>query len=146
MPHTRHPATEISQSVEAERAPPPPPATAASPPAAWPAIRSSHIRNIHLIKGNNIHNFKKRAFDEYIFATYAPEFIDGYWLWGVLLRAPCCCLIRRSVFWCQGLDSGGRCISSDTVERNTSPATMVISSHHNDISARPFTPKWISNG
>lgn len=96
---------------------------------------------------------KKKASDKYIdgfFKIHAPELVDRYWPCSVLRRALCCCFLRRYVFWCQATDRGGRCIRSDTVplvgERHTLPATAVINSYYNVISARPYAPKWISNG
>lgn len=58
------------------------------------------------------------AFDKYIcgfLKTYAPEHADKYWLCSVLRRASRRCLIRQSVFCCQGIDREGRRISSDAV-------------------------------
>lgn len=61
---------------------------------------------------------QKEAFDKYVggfLKTYAPEHADKYWLCSVLRTASRRCLIRQSVFWCQGIDREGRRISSDTV-------------------------------
>lgn len=61
MPHTRHPATEISQSVEAESSPHPPPPPLQPPPASPPAaspggsvvpVDSSQAGNIHSVYRN----------------------------------------------------------------------------------------------
>lgn len=167
MPHTRHPATGISQSVKAESSPhhlhlhlqPPQslPATAwPGSPAAPCALPVPGMRSwlIGIAHGWGSQLEKKEAFDKYIdgfFKTYAPERRDKYWLCSVLRRASRCSLIRQSVFWSQGIDRGGRHISSDAAPlagRGETPRLprCVISSHHNNISARPCAPKWIFNG
>lgn len=123
MPHTRHPATGISQSVETERTPSPPPTTSVSAacpgsPAEPLALPTQGIHTTWLIgiAQVELRNYKKAVFDKYIGSfckTYAPEHADRYWLCSVLRRASCCCPICQ--FWCQGIDRDGRCISSGTV-------------------------------
>lgn len=146
-------------------APPPPPPPTPSVSACYSltrksssTVRSFSARNVQLIDRNSTWlRFpirKKEAFDKYIdgfFKTYAPERRDKYWLCSVLRRASRRSLIRQSVFWSQGIDRGRKthqfgCSSISTKRETPSPAALVISSHHNNISARPCAPKWIFNG
>lgn len=114
---------------------------------------SSNTRNIHLIDWNSTGGscqLEKRRFLNTLmgfFKICVPEHTDKYWLCSVLSRVSRCCLIHQSVFWCQGIDRGGRHINSDTAPSvRGREGILVISSHCNDIMARPYAPKWISSG
>lgn len=154
MPHTRHPATGISQSVETESTLPPPVTTVR--PLALPVLKVQQHRGLFphqddtpdCLEQHNSWNAVIRKEKLSINTSVAPsgwQVTDCFAFQGELFSVA----VFVSLFLCQGPDvmTHQFTYSSNNSRRGTtSPASLVINSHHNDTSARPFALKWFFSG